>query len=126
MLRKQPTPRVVQCFCSLNHCILVLAYLPGLTAAQESLGGTGDVTLTQENASEYLRSFLDEMIELKTMNPWCGLCKSPRERWKFVDNLSKYEKMDITLHMLEQEQIEIAASFRHLQRIPNGTEDKHS
>lgn len=80
-----PVQRAVHVKCEAGHEIIGFVYLPGLTAAQKEFGGTEDITLTEANAIDYLRLMVKGMIERQSIDPWCSLCHSPRERWIFED-----------------------------------------
>ncbi len=98
-----PKPHIVQCLCGPDrHCITALAYDPGFTAAQADFGSCEDITLTEENAAEYLRSLVDGLIERKAIDPWCGICHAGRPRWFFEDSLLEFETLAEAMPYLEQ------------------------
>jgi len=59
--------------------------MPGLTAAQKDFGLNDDITLTVENAADYLKGVVDALIAHEAFNPWCHLCNAKREQWLFED-----------------------------------------
>lgn len=87
-------PRMVQVLCGPErHAIFAMAYEPGLTAAQKDSGGCSDITLTEENALEYMKGMLDGLIERRGFDPWCDICRSKRERWIFEDRALKFRTL---------------------------------
>lgn len=83
--------RIVQCLCPQRHAILAIAYEPGITAAQEDFGGTDDITLTEENAADYLRSMVEGLVKRQSLNPWCGVCHS--RQFTYEDRPTRFATM---------------------------------
>lgn len=103
-------PRLVQILCGpQRHAILACPYAPGVTVS--TLPNGGDLTLTEQNAADYARALIDGAIRLKLINPWCEICKSPREQWSFEDNALAFATLEEAmpyLKQLEREQMETA------------------
>jgi len=100
--------RIVQCLCGpARHCIIAVPYMPGLTAAQKDFGSNDDITLTAENAAEYVKGLVDGLIARKAFNPWCHLCNAKREQWVFEDAqtiFNSIQEAEGPLRQMEQEQ----------------------
>jgi len=97
--------RLVQVLCgAARHSILALPYMPGLTAAQSHVGAGDDITLDEGNAAEYVRGMVDGLIEMKGINPWCELCGSRHEQWKFEDAATKFDSLEEALPFLRLEE----------------------
>lgn len=87
--------RIVQCLCGpARHCIVAIAYMPGITSAQKELRSFDDVTLTEANAAKYTEGFVEELIAVKAIYPWCGICNAKRPAWVFEDSPTKYHTME--------------------------------
>jgi hypothetical protein len=67
----EPAPRVhlVQCLCPARHCIMA-------GAGEEPPG-------TAAGAVDGLKAGIEEAIAAGGMNPWCELCRAPRDQWSF-------------------------------------------
>lgn len=61
---------IVQCLCPQRHCIVAVAAEAPSEAAALPLIAT-------------LRDRVAALIADKIIDPWCGLCQAPRERWQF-------------------------------------------
>ena len=76
--------RIVQCLCGpARHCIVAIAY-----------SSFDDVTLTEANPAKYTEGFVEELIAVKAINPWCGICNAKRPAWVFEDSPTKYHTME--------------------------------
>ncbi len=76
---------IVQCLCPERHCIISFAYVPGITAAQADFGSCSDITLTEANAANYLRSMVEGLVARNLQQPRIHLRRpsdAVRERWK--------------------------------------------
>jgi len=108
-------PRIVQCLCGpKRHAILAFPYEPGITAAQAEFGSSDDITLTEANAAEYMRGLIDGLIARHAINPWCGLCGSPRTAWMFEDAVTKFETMEEVLRAAREVELQQAAARQAL------------
>lgn len=94
--------RIVQALCPARHCILAIAYQPGITAAQADFGSCDDITLTKANAAGYLRTLVEGLVERKTFDPWCGLCRAAKATWVYEDELTRFWSMEEALPELEK------------------------
>lgn len=102
-----PTPRVhlVQCICPARHCIMAVAgEEPPETAAA---------------IVDQLRSAIEQTIAAGRIDPWCALCRAPREQWTFeivaIPGRTLDEIMP-SLRAVEGAQLNYAASLRAEQR----------
>jgi hypothetical protein len=62
---------ICQCLCPQRHCIAA-------TAAEAE-----DRDEAERTVEATLREELDGMFGRLGLNPWCGLCGAPRDRWVF-------------------------------------------
>ena len=80
--------RIVQALCGPErHCITALAYLPGVTEID-------GVVVDETNAADLVRDVTDAMLEARRWNPWCEICKRPREFWYFEDAKTKFQTLE--------------------------------
>lgn len=89
---------IVQTLCPARHCILALAYESDIEEAQPG-ADTANARMVE--------GAVDSMIRRRHINPWCGLCKAPRETWTTEDRKTKFATMAEArpeLERLEQEQ----------------------
>jgi hypothetical protein len=66
--------RIVQCLCPSRHCIMAIAYLPGITSTPDV--SDEDITLTEANAADHLRLMVEDAVGAGWLDPWCGICRS--------------------------------------------------
>ena len=96
-------PRIVQCLCGpQRHCIMALAYEPGVT-----FPSLPDGPVTAEKAPQILRQLVDIAIAAEQMNPWCAICRAPRAQWLFEDAALAFEALEEAqpyLRQLEEQQ----------------------
>lgn len=96
--------RITQCLCPQRHAIMAFAY--------QTDGGEHDIDA--EAAKAALRYAVDEAVQAKVINPWCGLCGS--RDWHYEDNPSKFGSMDEArpeLERLERENATARAGFSY-------------
>ena len=105
-------PRIVQVLCGpARHCILALAYEPGVTALDE-----GGEPLTEATAVEMVRSSVDEMLAGHGFDPWCGICGSKREAWTVEDDPLKFDTLEEAMPALRRSERDQARARRALGR----------
>jgi hypothetical protein len=108
-----PKPRIVQCLCGpFRHCLFGILYEPGVSSGYDVFGfGDGEeFTVTEANAAPLLTRLVDMLIDHQGINPWCGICHSPRAAWLFEDAPTKFETMDEALPAAREEERKQAAA----------------
>jgi hypothetical protein len=88
---------IAQCLCPQRHAILA--------AANEA-----DDRSEAEELVTQLRTQVTRMIGSGTLNPWCGLCGTPRERWLYEVERTRFATMREAMPALrfsEREQAEL-------------------
>jgi hypothetical protein len=105
--------RITQCLCPARHCILGFAYVPGVSAAQRDFGSMDDITLTEANAADYLKSMVEGLIERQAVNPWCGICNS--QKFYYEDRPTSFRTMEEARPELERMEAENARARMLLQ-----------
>jgi len=106
----EPAVRVhlVQCLCPARHCLMA-------SAAQEPPG-------SKDEALEIVKATIEAAIASKRINPWCGICKAPREQWTFEVATLPGRTLDELLPEIqrqESQQIATAAAIAATQRAMN-------
>jgi hypothetical protein len=94
---------LAQCLCPKRHAILA--------AAAEA----EDQPTAQEAIVKPLRERITEMVKSGTINPWCGLCQSPVESWRYELGRTPYRSMqeaEPSLRAAESEQSVVREAFQ--------------
>lgn len=83
---------IVQCLCPERHAIAANA-LEAETEEECAVAGTN------------LIEALDEAIAKHVLNPWCELCKAPREKWHIETGRTKWTTLTEAMpHLRAEEQ----------------------
>jgi hypothetical protein len=92
---------IAQCLCPQRHAILA--------AAKETVDRS-----EAEDLIAQLRTQVTRMIGSGTLNPWCGLCGSPVESWRYEVNRTRFrliEEAEPSLRQVEREQAAVREAF---------------
>jgi hypothetical protein len=95
--------RIVQCLCPSRHCILAFAYQPDRTTGPKNPdepSDAGEVTLTEENASDYMRSMGDGLVKAGKVNRLCDLCGS-EELW-YEDKPTRFDDIEQAYRVMKE------------------------
>jgi hypothetical protein len=83
-------PHIVQCLCGpARHCIMAFAYEPR-------------ADMTEANAVDRLRLFVDTAIERRMFDLWCSICHARRDEWVFEDAPLAFDSLEEARPYLEQ------------------------
>jgi hypothetical protein len=107
--------RIVQCLCPSRHCIMAIAYLPGVTAA--AWDSTNDITLTEDNAPGYVRDrIVGPALRSRLINPWCSICSAKSGTWCYEDAPTKFKTIEEAEPHLRKVEEANAATRRMFER----------
>jgi hypothetical protein len=109
--------RIVQCLCPKRHCILAIAYKPGVSTAPDPDSPDLRTLLTRENASGHLRRRVELLLAMKAMDPYCGLCGA--REWTYEDASTRFETLAEAMPHLEQSEAEQRATAAFLRSSKN-------
>lgn len=106
----EPAVRVhlVQCLCPARHCIMA-------SAGQEPPG-------TAAESLAIVKEAIEAAIAAKKINPYCAICRAPREHWNFeVATIPgrTLEELRPALEREERNQAQTAAAIAATQRAMN-------
>jgi hypothetical protein len=90
---------------------MAFPYEPQVTVVQSPLEDC-EIVLSPENAAGFARHTAEAMIAQKEINPWCGICRAPRERWIFKDEVLAFDSLEEAVPVLIQCAIDQAATRR--------------
>ena len=96
---------LAQCLCPQRHCIL---------AAIHEADGEAEARAVILSP---LREQIEGMLKIKALNPWCGICRSPIERWSYEVGRTHWTTMaeaEPHVRQLEAEQIATGLMFGEL------------
>lgn len=89
---------LVQCLCPARHCIMATA------VESESIQECRD-------AETLLLAAIDAGIANTLVDPWCGLCRAPREQWHTETGKTIWATMaEATPHLRAEEAAQIATA----------------
>jgi hypothetical protein len=92
---------IAQCLCGpRRHAILAAAVV------------AEDRDAAEQAALEPLRTHVARMIGSGTIDPWCGLCHSPRDCWLYELGRTRFTSMEEAAPALRQSEREQAAIGR--------------
>lgn|SRR5262245_9786990 len=97
--------RLCQCLCPQRHCIVAVAY----TLAE----------MSDEQAIGDLTERLNRLLDSKAMNPWCGLCQAPRNKWHYEVGITRFASMEEAAPVLKASQSAQLATAEFLRRGRN-------
>lgn len=89
---------VAQCVCPQGHAILA--------AAGEAEGESA----AEQDVAAPLRSQVAELLRTEVINPWCGLCKSPVDSWRYKLGRTRFRSMQEAEPALRQSEREQATT----------------
>lgn len=95
---------ITQCLCPNRHCIAALAW-------EES-----DQT-SAESSQASLKNAIDEAIEQKSLNPWCGLCNSTE--FHYEDALTPFQSWQEAVPLLRQAERDALTTKQHYDALRN-------
>lgn len=93
---------LIQCLCPQRHCIAATAY---------EAEGPSDESLAAFEAD------VKEMVALKSINPWCGICNS--RDWHYEMAKTRYRTMEEAEGPLAEAQAAQAAAREFFRRSKN-------
>ena len=90
----QPERRVwiAQCLCPQRHCILTLA------------GEADHEHGARERVLESLREAIAELIDKRTINPSCGICRARADTWYYEIGRTKFAAVEAAEPILRETQ----------------------
>jgi hypothetical protein len=89
---------IAQCLCPQRHCIMA-------TAGEAD--GEAEARIEIELP---LREKLNKWLADRTMNPWCGICRSPVDRWIYEVAPTRWATLEAALPALRRTEAENVAA----------------
>jgi hypothetical protein len=91
----QPQPQrvwIAQCLCPQRHCILA----SGAEAPNESAA--------KKQALLPLQEAIEAMLQSGEINPWCGICYAPTEKWHYEVGCTAFATLTEAMPTIRQTQ----------------------
>lgn len=92
---------IIQCLCPSRHCIFGVAYDPA--------------DMEHDVAMATFQQQVEQWIEKKEINPWCGICGS--RDWKYEMARTKYTTMQEAATELAKEEAKQMESRRYIDQL---------
>jgi hypothetical protein len=90
---------IAQCLCGpLRHCIVA------------NVGEANDEAEARRGVLASLHQQVGDMIAGGTFNPWCGICRAPREQWLFEVGRTRFKTMEEAMPTLKRSEAEQAVA----------------